>query len=91
MIIFIVMGFQKFCKKVTKDALLEYERLKQIDLFYTIKRNTFSDDPITVLVDVISFSEHTDDILGDHRMVNNGIIGFTKTRINLSDSTCKII
>lgn len=81
------MGFQKFCKKVTKDA----ERLKQIDLFYTIKRNTFSDDPITVLVDVISFSEHTDDILGDHRMVNNGIIGFTKTRINLSDSTCKII
>ena len=85
------MGIQKFCKKVTKDALLEYERLKQIDLFSTIKRNTFSDDPITVLVDVISFSEHTDDILRDHRMVNNGIIGFTKTRINLSYSTRKII
>ena len=91
MIIFIVMGIQKFCKKITKDAILEHERLNKIDLFSTIKRNTFSDDPITVLVDVRSFSEHTDDILRDHRMVNNGIIGFTKTRINLSYSTRKII
>ena len=85
------MGIQKFCKKITKDAILEHERLNKIDLFSTIKRNTFSDDPITVLVDVRSFSEHTDDILRDHRMANNGIIGFTKTRINLSYSTRKII
>ena len=37
-----------------------------------------------------SLSKH-DDIVSDDRIINNNIIGFAETQINLSDSTCKII
>ena len=36
--------FKKSAIKVNKDALLKYERLKQIDLFSKIKRNVISGD-----------------------------------------------
>ena len=36
--------------KVNKDVLLEYERLKQNDLFSSVKRNAISCDTVTVLV-----------------------------------------
>ena len=38
-------------------------------------------------------SKHIDDIVGRYSkwIINNDIIGFTETRINPSDSTCKII
>ena len=40
--------FVKSAVKVNKDALLEYERLKQNDLFSSIKRNAISCDTVTV-------------------------------------------
>ena len=71
--------------------MLEYERLKQNDLFSTVKRDAFSGDAVTVLVhNVISLPMHVDDILSDNRIINNDIIGFKETQINPSDSTCKM-
>ena len=37
-------------------------------------------------------SKHIDDVVGRYSkwIINNDIIGFTETRINPSDSTCKI-
>ena len=85
--------FKKSEIKVSKDALLEYERLKQNDLFYTIKRNVIPGDTVTVLVhSVRSLPRHVDDIVSDNSTINNNIIGFTKTQIKRSDSsTSKII
>ena len=84
--------FKKCAIKVNEDALLEYERPKQNDLFSTITRNTISDDTIRVLVhNVRSLSKNVDDIVCDKRLINNDIIGFTETQINPSNSTCKII
>ena len=40
--------FVKSAVQVNKDALLEYERLKQNDLFSSIKRNAISCDTVTV-------------------------------------------
>ena len=78
--------------KVNKDALLEYECLKQNDLFSTIKRNAISGNTVTVLVhNVRSLSRHVDNIVSDNRIINNDIIGFTEIQIKSSDSTCKII
>ena len=58
--------------------MFEYERLKQNNLFSTIKRNAISENTITVLVhNVRSLSKHTDDILNDGIIINNDIIGFT--------------
>ena len=93
MIIFIVQGkFKKSEIKVNEDALSEYERLKQIDLFSTIKRNNISEGMILVFAhNVRSLSKHIDDIINDDKIINNYIIGFTETRINPSDFTCKIM
>ena len=72
--------------------MLEYKRLKQNDLFSTIKRNAISGDTVTVLVhNVRSLPKHVDNIVIYNRIINNDIIGFTKTQIQPSDSTCKII
>ena len=83
---------KKSAIKVNKNALFEYARLKQNELFFTIKGNNISDDTIIVFVhNVQSFSKHIDDIVSDARIINNDIIGFTETEINQSDSTCKIM
>ena len=72
--------FEKSTIKVNEDTLLEYEHLKQINLFSTITRNTILDYTITVLVhNVRSLSKHVDDIVSDKRLINNDIIGFTET------------
>ena len=77
--------------KVNKHALLEYELLKQNDLFSTIKRNAISCDTVTVLVhNVRSLPRYVDDLVSDNRIINNNIIGFTETQIKQSYSTCKI-
>ena len=82
--------FKKSAIKVNKGVLLEYECLKQNYLFSTIKRNNISDNTITVFIhNVRSISKHVDDIVSDGRIINNDIIGFTETQINLSDSTYK--
>ena len=82
---------KKSAIKVNKDALLEYERLKQNDLFSAIKRNAILGDTVTVLVhNVRSLPRHVDNIVSENRIINN-IIGFTETQIKPSDSTCKII
>ena len=71
--------------------MLQYKRMKVNDLFSTIKRNTISDDAIIVFADNVRLlSKHIDDIGNDDRMINIDIIGFTKTQINPSGSTCKI-
>ena len=72
--------FKKSAIKVNKDALLEYERLKQNDLFSTVKRNAISCDTVTVIFhNVRSLPRHVDDILSDNRIINNNIIGFAET------------
>ena len=72
--------------------MLEYEHLKQNDLFSTIKRNNASDKTIAVFVrNVRSLLKHLEDTVSDDRIINNDIIGFTITQINLLDSTFKII
>ena len=71
--------------------MLQYKRMKVNDLFSIIKRNTISDDAIIVFADNVGLlSKHIDDIGHDDRMTNIDIIGFTKTQINPSGSTCKI-
>ena len=83
---------EKSAIKVNKNALLEYERLKQNDLFSTIKRNAISGDIVTVLVhNVISLPRHVGDIISDNKIVNNDMIGFTEKQIKPSDSTFKIM
>ena len=59
--------------KVNKDALFEYERLSQNDLFSKMKRNIVSDNAVLVLVyNVRSISRHLD----DNRIIDNEIIAF---------------
>ena len=67
--------------------MLEHERLKQNDLLSTIKRNAISVNKVTVLIRNVR--SHVDDIVGDKRIINNGIIGFTETQIKLSDFSIK--
>ena len=70
--------------------MLEYELMKEHDLFFILKRNTISDDSITVFArKVTSPSKHIIDIVKDDRMINNGITGFIKLQINPSGSTAK--
>ena len=45
-----IKEFKNSDVKVNKDALPEYERMKQNDLFTIIKRNTISEDTLTVLL-----------------------------------------
>ena len=60
--------FKKSAIKATKDALIEHERLKQNDLFSTIKRNTISNNTIAILVhNVRSLLKHVD-IVSDRRI-----------------------
>ena len=80
--LYCIREFKKSSIKV-KKKILEYGRPKQNNSFSTIKRNTISDDTIAVLVQ--------DDIVKEDRITNNDIIGFTKSQINQSDSTRKII
>ena len=69
--------FKKSAIKVNKVALLEYERLKQNDLFFTIKGNTISDEVFTIFVQIMrSFSKHLDNIVRDNR-INKHIITYT--------------
>ena len=90
--LYCIVEFKRSAIKVNKDALLEYQRLKQNDLFYTIKRNAISGYTVTVLVhNVRSLPRHVDDIISDNRIINNGVVGFTETQIKPSDSTCKVI
>ena len=77
---------------MNKETFSEYERLKQNDIFSTIKRNNTSDDTIIVFVqNVRSLSKHINDIVSDDRITNNDIIGFRETQMNSSDSTYKIM
>ena len=83
--------FEKSAIKVDEDALLEYERLKQNDLCYSIKLNTFSDDTVTIFVhNVISLWRYIDDIVSNDRIIDNDIKEFTETQIHPSGSTCKV-
>ena len=60
--------FKKSAIKANKDALIEHERLKQNDLFSTIKRNTISNNTIAILVhNVRSLLKHVD-IVSDRRI-----------------------
>ena len=80
MIIFIVHGNSGI--KVDEDALLEYECLKQNDLFSIKERNATSGDTVTVLVhNVRSLPRHLDDIVSDNRIINDDIIIFTEAQI----------
>ena len=74
--------------KVNKDALFENERLKQNDLYSTIKTNNTSDDAITVFAfNVRSLSKHIDDIVSDIKILNTGIKGLKDIRFYLQMET----
>ena len=61
--------------RIKKDALFEYERLKQNALFSTIKRNNISYNTIAVFLhNVRSLSKHIDDVVSDDRIINNDIV-----------------
>ena len=78
--LYYVGEFKKFSVKVNKDALLEYERLKQNDLFATIKKITISEDALTILVNNIrSLSKHVNNVISDDRIMNSGNIRLTKS------------
>ena len=49
MIIFILLELKKSVIRVKKGTLLEYERLKQNDLFFTININTILGNTVIVL------------------------------------------
>ena len=84
--------FKKSLIKVNEDALLQYEHLKQNDLFSTIKGNIVSGDTITVFVhNMRLLLKNMVIIATDDILMNNSIIGFTRTKLNSSDSTCRII
>ena len=66
--------FKKSVIKVNRDALLEYKRLKQNDLFSTMKRNAISGDTIAVFVNnVRSLPRHVNHIVSDHSIINSDI------------------
>ena len=72
--------------------MLEYECLKQNDLFTKIKRNTISEDTLTVFFhNVRSLSKHVNGILSNDGIMDDEITELTEKQINLSVSTCKII
>ena len=90
--LYCIWKFKKSAIKVNKDGLLEYERLKQNDLFSTVKRNAIWDETVTVLVhNVRSLPRHVDNIISDDGIINNNIIGLTETQSKPSDTTIKII
>ena len=64
--LYCIGDFKKSAIKVNKDGLLEYERLKQNDLFSSGKRNVLSGNTVTVLVhNVRSLPRHVHDILNE--------------------------
>ena len=66
---------KKSAIKVNKDALLEYERLKQNDLFSTIKKRCYVKQSIIVFFHNVRWlSKHADNI------------GFTETKIKFKVS-----
>ena len=79
--------FKKSTIKVNKEALIEFERLKQNYLFsiIIIITSAVSDDPLVILVhNVRSLSRHAHDAVSDDRIINNDFVGFTETQINPS-------
>ena len=87
-----VKTYDKSAIKINKDVLLEYELLKQNDLFSTIKGNAKSGNAVTILVhNLILLPSYVDYIVSYNKVINNGIIGFMETKIKSSDPTCKII
>ena len=90
--LYCIKEFKKSAIKVNKKTLSKYERLKQNDVFFTIKTNNISDDTITDFVhNVRLLSKHVNDIVCDDRIINNDIIGITETQIYPSHFTCKIM
>ena len=84
--------FKKSAIKANRYLLIEHERLKQNDLFSTVKRNIISNITITILVhNIRSLSKHVNDTVSDRRIINNDIIGFTEKQISQSDSTSRIV
>ena len=67
--LYCIEELKKFVIKVNKDAFLEYECLKQNDLFSTIKGNTTSDDTTTIIArNMRSLSKIWDAIVSDDRI-----------------------
>ena len=84
--------FKKSAIKINKDALLEYECLRQNDLSFTVERNAILGNTVTVFVrNVRSLPRNVDDILSGNGIINNNIIVFTETQMKPPDSTSKTI
>ena len=80
--------FKRTSIKVSQEALAEYERLKNHSLFSEIKKNTVSNDTLTLLIlNVRSLTKHVSDLANDYRILNNDIVGFTETQVKAVDST----
>ena len=79
--------FKRTSIKVSQEALVEYERLKNHSLFAEIEKNTVSNETLTLLIlNVRSLKKHVNDLVNDYRIIKNDIVGFTETQVNPSDS-----
>ena len=67
--------------------MLEYEDLKESDLFSAIKKRAFTG----FVHNIRQLPRHVDYLVSENRVIINDIIGFTETQIKPSDSTCKTI
>ena len=83
--------YKRISIKASTEALKEYERLKEHSIFSEIEKNIVSDETLTFLIlNVRSLAKHARDVASDSRILNNDIVSFTETQIELSDSTAMI-
>ena len=76
---------------MNSSSLEEYERLRQNSIFDIIEKVVISEDTTTLLlVNVQSLLKYVFDIVSDNRLINNDILCFTETQIQLHHSTSTI-
>ena len=69
---------------MNSSSLEEYERLRQNSIFDIIEKVVISEDTTTLLlVNVQSLLKYVFDIVSDNRLINNDILCFTETQIQL--------
>ena len=84
--LYCIAEFKKSAINVNKNRLLEYEPLKQNDLFSKVKRNAILGETLKVLVhNVRSLPKHVVDTLSHNRIIN------TETQSKLYGNTKQAI
>ena len=77
--------------KVNQNAKKEYERLhKESLLLPPLLLQTRSDALTLTLLNTRSLKKHLDDILSDVDLLNNDVLCFTETQLQLHENTSEI-